>query len=216
MEGLHKRPIDIRNRSQILSLVKSVNKDPFRVWQKSKKKRKFSFCKVKKINDLQGDILIESHDNSNIMDFNNDYIYFYSPIKSLIFKAKVKKLVSKRHLLISVPEMVKIEDARTEKRKNWGFRSYQFLDLSIVTTNLDKKQIEKTRILDSSENGVGIIIDINQAEHLKVGNKLITLTSSIEGIENRVGVIRSIVFQDNGLTGAKFVRVGIELLSMWE
>ena len=68
--------------------------------------------------------------------------------------------------------------------------------------------------MDSSDNGVGLILNILDAKDLKVGSKLITMTSSIENIENRVGVIRSLSFLDNDLSGERFVRVGIELLSI--
>ncbi len=214
MDGLHKKPIDITSRSQIMSLVTTVSKSRVRLWQKDQKVRKFSFCKIVQIDENRGRLLLETADDSDLFGFCGDHVYFYSSVRSLIFKAKIEKIISKNRMVLLLPQLVKIEDSRTEKRKNWGYRSYQFLDMSIVTRDLSKKNIEKTRVLDSSDNGVGIILNILDAKDLKVGSKLITMTSSIESIENRVGVIRSLSFLDNDLSGERFVRVGVELLSI--
>ena len=208
--------VDIVKRTHLSSLLKGVMKNRIEVqlWQNIKMCRYKSHSTILDVDLINGIITVEAKKGHDYSLFDKSDVYFYSPLKSMIFKCRIKS-VSTKIIKLSFPELAKIEEARSESRAVYGYRSYQFANLSLVSPRDSRKiKIDYAKVMDSSDDGMGLLISPKDAQYFKVGGKLISTESSIGAMKGRAGVIRSMSKDKNELTGEIMLRVGVELLTM--
>ncbi len=213
MEKFKNGAVDIVKRTQLTSLLNGVLKrgEEVQLWQNVSVRRQKVKGQVSSVDIINGEIKICATQGSFTI-FDNSDVYFFSAQKTMIFKSRIKR-VSRLEVIISFPELAKIEEARMEKRVIYGYRSYQFADLSFVSFRDRKKlKLEKAKVMDSSANGMGILLSMKDGLNLKVGSKLITTEASVDSIRGRVGIVRSIIKNKNELTGEIMLRIGVELM----
>ncbi len=216
MDKFQNGVVDIVKRTHLSSLLKGVmkNRTEVQLWQNIKMCRHKSHSNILDVDLINGVITVEAIKGHDYSLFDESDVYFYSPLKSMIFKCQIKA-ISNKIIKLSFPELAKIEEARSEVRSVYGYRSYQFVNLSLVSPRDSQKiKIDYAKVMDSSNSGMGLLISPKDAQFFKVGGKLISTESSISYVKGRAGIIRSISKDKNELTGEIMLRVGIELIIM--
>jgi hypothetical protein len=204
--------IDIQKRPHIDKLLLETKREKgnLQIWQRDIRVRVRAHGYLTKI-DNDGkylDLISKEHDGFG--DFSDGDIYFYAEHRKVIFKSRVLRLGAGK-IRIEFPDLVKIEDARCEPRVRYGLQSYQTMDIMTLSKENQKFPINDLKLVDSSKDGVGFLIRLKPGANLQVGSKIVTTRSTIENVEGRTGIIRSIIKQSNDLSGEKLLRVGVEL-----
>jgi len=204
--------IDIQKRDQIFKLLKdgAREKSSFQVWQRDIRVRVRAKGIITKVDTSFKYIDIQASEVNGFDEFDMGDIYFFYEDRKAIFKSQLIRLSSTK-VRIAFPDMVKVEDARCEPRTRYGLRSYQSMDISALDDDSRKQSLMDLQMIDSSRDGVGFLIRPNAGAILKVGDKIFTVRSTVENVEGRTGVIRSISKQTNNLSGEDLLRIGVEL-----
>ncbi|EQC47749.1 hypothetical protein [Bacteriovorax sp. Seq25_V] len=207
--------VDINKKDHINSILNKIFKSakPLQVWQKEEPLRQKANGVLKSLQLSQNYIELESTEVNGFLDFKNDEIFFYSEYRTTIFKSKIKYKNNGRTIVIEYPEMVKIEEARTQPRTRYGISTEHRIE-ALFEYNDGKKVIQNdVRVLDSSDDGCAILISKHFGQNLVVGGKVVVMNSSVEGLKKRAGLIRSITLFKNTLTGESCFRLGVQLLT---
>ncbi|EQC50674.1 hypothetical protein [Bacteriovorax sp. DB6_IX] len=206
-----KELIDIQKKEHISTILRLAlrNKFPIHIWQRDSKVRERADGVVINLDIDKSVLELEATKESCFDEFELGEIFFFAEFRKAIFKAQVLKIGS-RKIRISLPQMIKVEEARCEPRVKYGLRSYQSLD---ITTKSQKSAnfITDLQMVDSSKDGVGFLARPLKVNGLNIGDKIFTERATVENIEGRIGVIRSITKQSNSLSGEKLLRIGVEL-----
>lgn len=207
--------IKLDNRQDIRLLISNVQKSEFllQIWQKQgRNQRVLSMGKIKKVYE-NGEMLIVCMDIKEAKKLNPDLpIYFFSPLRKLVFKTKFSPK-SNGQFLMTAPEEVRIEETRREPRKKHGLRSYQTAHFHLLDRNLF---VKGAHIIDSSEGGMGALVSTKYIGCIEEGERIKIEDSTIDGHNGLFGIIRNICKFDNPLTGEKLIRLGIELFEFIE
>ncbi|OIQ15540.1 MAG: hypothetical protein BM556_18040 [Bacteriovorax sp. MedPE-SWde] len=204
--------IDIQKKEHIENLLSNIlkNNSNLQIWQKESTLRVKTEGRIKKYDVCDSYIELEAGALDGFMDFEKDEIYFYSKFRKTIFKSKIIRK-GKNKIRIEYPDLIKIEEARVAPRTRYGLRSYQTIDILIQDANKNQIAVTDLKLLDSSESGAGFLINKTMGKYLSIGSKFVTLKSTVEGVEKKGGIVRSLTRFQNSLTGEELFRVGVEL-----
>lgn len=205
--------VDVSTKSAIASLLETVHKKDIglQIWQNNDGIKVKAAGKLVKFKKGITSLTIKSNDKSLQKRFELKEIYFFCPYRTMIFKSNLLEIKNKE-LKLSFPELVKIDEARSEKRHNLGLRSYQHIIAQFIPKDQDEIfHPSKLKVLDYSENGCGFLISTMFGKLLSEGDEFNILKSTIEEQLGRVGEIRNFTSFTNNLTGEKFIRIGARL-----
>lgn len=207
--------VDIVKKDHIDSVLAKIFKGSLslQIWQKEETLRQKTHGFLRSINAVSNHIELEASNFDGFIDFKKEEIFFYSNYRTTIFKSKILRKTQNNKVIIEYPELLKIKESRTNQRSRYGLHTNHHLDLLIVTNNESKIVETEVRIIDSSENGLAILLPKKYKELIKKGSKVIILESSLLFLQRRAGLIRTFNSFKNNLTGEKTYRVGIELLT---
>lgn len=212
MDSLEKEYIDIQKRPHIEKLLLDIKRErgALQIWQRDIRVRVRALGQLTKLDSNGKFIDLASREEGGFFDFSDGDIYFYSEHRKVIFKSKVVRLGDSK-IRIEFPDLVKIEDARCEPRTRYGLQSYQTMDIMALANDNQKIPIQDLKLVDSSKDGVGFLVRPRSGAPLEVGARIMTMRATVENVEGRTGVIRSIIKQSNSLSGEELLRVGVEL-----
>lgn len=216
LKKLSEQPfVDVIKREHIYSILEKIfkKKAKLQIWQKGENLRLRTTGKLNNLNLQQSIIELEADSKDGFYDFHDDEIFFYTPMRTTIFKSKIIKKEGDNIIRVAYPDVVKMEEARTAPRKQYGLRSYQSIDIVAVTKDGKKVNFSDLRLLDSSNNGAAFLLTKMSAALVEVGSRFVSLSSSVSGIEKRAGIIRNITKFRNNLTGEQCYRIGVEFIS---
>ena len=153
---------------------------------------------------------VESNDANKFT--TADYLFFHSPHRDMIFKADIKK-IENGAIYALFPSLIKLTEARIEKRESYGVNGYQNAKISYQDKHNEKITIEVS-ILDSSSSGLAVMVsdavghDLNINDKIKVHEVTLDVTKIV-----RIYVIRSKVVMDKVRPDTIFYRLGLELFA---
>ncbi|GEM_PF-6292580 len=206
--------IDINRQHSLSSLIESIkkNKSKLKVWQSIKETQDYSYGMIVNINTFTSTIKIRLN-KKEVSEFDkNQDIYFHSPCREIIFKAQIKGTVE-NHIEVSLPVLIKIKEARTEKRTNLGIQSNQFVKALYLNEGNEKLET-KLRVLDFSDHGLALLVNKFIYEGLTVGSKVAIRKLSLDGeAESKIYIVRNMGSVINKIGSSKEFRVGLEVCS---
>lgn len=202
--------IDIDRRDSVYSLIEALklSKRKVRVWQSIKETCNYSYGFIEEINPLKRTIKIRFGKPEVINFDENQYIYFHYPHRNLIFKAKIKR-AAQGCIEVSLPILVKLQDARAERRTNLGLQSNQYVKVVIMRSSSEKLE-SKLRVLDLSPSGMALVVSKFIYEGLEADDRIVVKGISADD-EDRVYVIRNKRHILNKIGSTQEFRIGLEL-----
>ncbi|PIK15128.1 hypothetical protein [Halobacteriovorax sp. JY17] len=203
--------IDVDRRYSIDSLIQTLkeNKSKIRVWQSIKETGDYSFGVIESINSLNRTIKIRIKKSESTTLDKRQHIYFHSSCRDIIFKAQIRDS-AQGCLEVSLPVLVKLQEARAEKRTNLGIQSTQYAKVLLIRSSHEKLE-SKLRVLDFSARGMALMVNKFIFEGLSVDDKIIVTQVSPEGeAENKTYVIRNKGSILNKIGSSKEFRIGLE------
>lgn len=204
--------IDIDRQHSLSSLVESLkkNKSKMKVWQSIKQTQDFSYGIIVDINTFSSTIKIRLN-KKEVTEFDKHQdIYFHSSCREIIFKAKIKNKYE-GFIEISFPVLIKMKEARTEKRTNLGLQSNQYVNLLLINKNNEKLET-KLKVLDFSDSGLALLVNKFVFEELDVDSKVVVKKVSPNGeFESNIYIVRNMGTILNKISSTKEFRIGLEV-----
>lgn len=199
--------IDIFNSKTIKSFLDQLYKDKLvvRIWQKIEETKSYTFGRIINYRHQDEEIKLEIKDADMRFDLNRD-VFFHTAFKETIFKTTITK-AHKNTISVKRPSLVKIRDARSEERKSFGIASYQFAE--IILPNGEENKVQ---VLDSSSNGLGVMVSRAVFSALAKGDHLSICNSSVEDHIGKIAIVRSLSPIDKVLSSEASFRVGLEIV----
>lgn len=200
--------IDIYNSKIIKKFLAELFKDELsvKIWQNINETKNYSTGKIIKYKHHEN-LITFCPDPGEVFNFDpKKELYFHTRFKETIFKSEIVK-ASSDSVVIKRPALVKIKEARSEKRKNFGLHSYHFAELEFPN-----KEISKAQCLDTSKSGMGIMVGRPVFAEMSKGLKLKVVNSSVAEHIGKTAIVRNLSPIDNILTNEVSFRVGLEFV----
>jgi hypothetical protein len=200
--------VDIYNSKTIKKFLGELFKDNsiVRIWQNYSESKNYCLGKIVKYKHNEELITFKSEEGYEFNFNKNLEVYFHTNFKETIFKTEIVQ-ISSDSIIVKRPALVKIKDARAERRKNFGINSYHFAELEFPNGDL-----HKVYCLDTSASGVGIMANRSVFADMFKGLKVEIINSSVAEHIGKYAVIRNLGPIDNVLTNEVNFRIGLEIV----
>ncbi len=207
-----KKYTDLLQHNKITAFLQNTQRSraTIRLWQSFDKTQDYSYGIIEHIDSTNRVIRFRIPKAKNIKLNPAEDLFFYSPYRNMLFKAKIRK-ASKHVVEIDYPNKVKIEESRSEQRTHFGLNSYHFAKILVLTQ--DKQKLSaKVRVLDISNSGIAFIVNSLMSNVLNVNDKIIILdTTASPTIKNNIFIVSNVIQLTNKLSYSKEFRVGLKL-----
>lgn len=200
--------IDIYNSKIIKKFLGELFKDKLviKIWQNISESKNYTLGTIVQYKHEQ-DLITFCPEEGYEFNFNKNLdLFFHTNFKDTIFKTNIIK-VNPDSIIVKRPSLVKIKDSRSERRKNFGINSYHFTEIQFPNG-----EIQKVYCLDTSDSGMGIMVNRSVFANMHKGLKLTIVMSSVADHIGKVAMIRNLGPIDNVLTNEVNFRIGLEFI----
>lgn len=204
--------IDIFKPHSIKSFIRTAKKDraQLKLWQTISRTKDYHLGIIEHIDPISNAITFRVPKCQKLEFRKSDELYFHSPYRDLIFKAEIRE-IERNCVTITFPNLIKFQEARTEKRTYLGLQSYHFAKVTML--NKFRERVDaKLKVLDFSSKGLALIVNKYLFESLNVDDKIVIRETSVNGeIKNRIFIIRNVGNVTNKIGHTNEFRIGLEL-----
>jgi hypothetical protein len=207
--------LDIKNSILVKSLLNDLkeNRIKVRLWQHSQGRREHVYAYLEEVDPINRRLRFHIVEGEIENFSTKNGLFFHSNYRDILFKSELISL-EEAFIEICFPIQVKMVDGRCEKREVYGVNGYQYARVTFL--NQKKEKIDaKINILDSSQNGLAVMVSTLMNKDLRVNDRIVVHEISVckECKDSRVYIIRNKSAIDNFIGAAKFYRLGLELYS---
>ncbi len=204
--------IDLEDRDLIKTILENLKNSNTRVrlWQKLTSIHKVNFAKVESVDFVENKVQLKPFKVRKFFLSPTPYVYFHSNHRTTLFKTTIQERDAFR-LEIKVPKFVKIQEGRSEERKNLGQDSPY-----LATIKLDGLGKEvKVKILDISQRGAALGVPRSLFDMAEVGSFITIASQNVSFLDNKIAVVRNKAAYTPDPKHPNFIRfrLGLEIFS---